>query len=169
MFVCPGDKIQFECATTDSQILVWMSDLYFGSDAALHFSYDSSLNFTQEVSGKHHAVLTSKSMENGRVNLTAMLNITVLDNRESSHSVICLNGDVGTSTTFSFRLAGMCVVCITILKLCMHIHVHILHICLSMCVCMNGRCPEAVQSKIIFFVGIVELGTITTGYGFGCD
>ena len=149
MFVCPGDKIQFQCATTDSQTLGWLSDVYFGSDAALHFSYDSPLDFSQEVSGIHHAILTSKSMENGRIDLTAMLSITVLDSRESSHSIICLNGDVGTHSTIYFHLAGLHN------KLnVVHIQLHIcLSVCVCVCVCMSGRCPEAVlnQSEIIFF------------------
>ena len=108
MLVCPGDKIQFECATTDSQTLVWMSDVYFGSNTALRFSYNSPLYFTQNISAFYYAMLTNKSIETGKINLTSTLSITVLESTKNiSHTIVCLNDDINTRTTISFHLAGM--------------------------------------------------------------
>ena len=109
MFTCPGERVHFECAVIHSEILGWMSSVYIDKDAPIHFSYNSSLNAPQKISEDNHAMLTSKSMETGIIDLTAVLSITVRESivRDRSHSIICLSDDVGTLTTISFHLAGM--------------------------------------------------------------
>lgn len=105
---CPGDEIQFECSIIDSQNLTWKSEDYITSDTPLSFLSTSPTNVTEVRSGTY-AMLMNKSIDNGRIRLTSTLTITVSESiRESmSHSVTCLNVDVGTNTTVYFQLAGM--------------------------------------------------------------
>ena len=109
-FACPDEEIHFECATTGSQTLAWMSEVYLGPDSTVRFTYDSPINVPKAVSnsGSHYAMLMNKSMETGRISLTAMFHIVVSESiRDRSHSVTCLNADAGTSTTIDFHLAGI--------------------------------------------------------------
>ena len=107
MFACPGDIVQFECVTIDSQSLAWMSETYIGPGATVLFSYGSPINVPEKSSGINFAMLMNTSRETGRIQLTSMLSITVLENiKDQLHSVTCLNVDIQTTTTISFQLAG---------------------------------------------------------------
>ena len=107
IFACPGDIVQFECVTIDSQSLAWMSEYYIGPRATVPFSYGSPINIREESPGINFAMLMNTSRETGRIQLTSMLSITVLESiKDQSHSVTCLNVDIQTTTTVSFQLAG---------------------------------------------------------------
>ena len=131
-FACPGEEIHFECATSGSQTLTWTSEIYLGPDSALHFTYDSPVNVSKAISGTmHYGMLMDKSMKTGRISLTAALHIVVLESiRDRSHSITCLNADVGTSTTIAFHLAGMHMYC---LHNCTHSNTYVHK---GMCTCI---------------------------------
>ena len=109
MYACPGEEILFECVTIGSQILAWMSEDYIGQGTALNLTHISRTGAPAEaLHSETSAMLMDVSIDKGSSKLTAMLKITVLESiKEKTHSVACLNIDVGTNTTVSFGVDGM--------------------------------------------------------------
>ena len=109
MSACPGESHQFECVAPFSLTIEWTSDEYI-SGLNMQITTNSPIG-TPLASGNGgtYAVLESIiGLENGGLQLVSSLNIVISPNiREQNHTVTCLNVDLGTQQSITFRMAGM--------------------------------------------------------------
>lgn len=105
---CPGDRLTFICKTRDSDSLIWSSDEYVnGQSTQLNFTAHDTPGLLLMLDDTV-AALVSVSQENGVLEITCNLTITVLPSiGQHSHSVTCANSDIGTRNVTTFGLAGI--------------------------------------------------------------
>lgn len=109
--VCPGDRINLNCVSIDSQSHAWNSTEYTNSEE-LRFSVDDPDNILHKNPQNPDVVawLTNISQVNGVLQITSSLNITILPSIiMRNHSMECINSDVGTRSTVTFHYAGKCI------------------------------------------------------------
>ena len=103
--VCLGQRTSFQCTTVGSAGIAWRSTDFIGSNVVQIEFLDNEALRTPKRSARFNdtvAVLTSK----GSGVLTSMLTVTVTS-VNLNPSITCINGDLGTETTFSFHVIGM--------------------------------------------------------------
>ena len=106
--MCPGDRHQFECTALYSHNIEWISDEYIGDRIVVTSS--SPIGIPLKASGNYtdtYAVLDNEGQVNGGLQLTSSLYIVIsLSIMERNHTITCLNGDLGTQQSVTFRMAG---------------------------------------------------------------
>ena len=115
VYACPGQSHQFKCTVSYSQRMAWISEEYIGLNGdRLYLTSESSVGTPLRASGNPTTfttlIDTTIVQENGRLQLTSSLNITISHSiLEQNHTVTCLNVDLGTEKSIhvTFQIAGM--------------------------------------------------------------
>ena len=105
---CPGDRHKFECTALYSHNITWTSDEYIGGRMVV--TSTSPIGTPLKASGNYtdtYAVLDNEGQVNGGLQLTSSLYIVISPSiMERNHTITCLNGDLETQQSVTFRMAG---------------------------------------------------------------